>query len=492
MRRGVLCATLSSVALLSCAMPAQAVQQAFLVQNSGWMEPFYADPASQFKPLVAAVANAATRPGDRVHLLAFSQTSGANVSPRLLGTSTGSGAVAGSLQSLTLARKAGNVLADTDFREAVTKVISETFQSRPGIVWIFTNNKNSPGNDHATAARNRDFYKLLHLEPSITRTVVFPLRMPVQGKLFNAKGLMVYGLAYGKEAGDELNRMVAEGRLSKILTRPPARLKPVDQEGVRIVPESVLNTPNVVASLGSDKRTLVLDVAADKLVPEVRLKASLQNLFYPYVIANAEVEGQLRTATGTTALTVTPAAVAGLAPGANQPIEVRFTLPLAEVPSAWSSQAIAAMGKQVLMPMSVSLGLRNQRLAVPDTFKAEMDELFPGDPLSEVFVPPASVRSSSANVPVLVRLQYPLAPVLTIIGAVLALLVALAVFGLMATKTTRYPISVNGVRRNVVLKPFKSLSIQTDNGEIAGVIKRGFGRPEVTSVQPGHTLSVTQ
>lgn len=492
MKRDLLPATLASVVLLACALPAKAVQQAFLVQNSGWMEPFYADPASQFKPLVAAVAAAAARPGDRVHVLAFSQASGANVSPRLLGASTGSGAVAGSLQTLTLARKAGNVLADTDFKEAVTNVISETFQSRPGIIWIFTNNKNSPGNDPATAARNRDFYKLLHLEPSITRTVVFPLRMPVQGKLFSAKGLMVYGLAYGKEASDELNRIVAEGRLSKVLTRSPARLKPVDQEGVRIVPQSVLNTPNVAASLGSDKRTLILDVAADKLVPEVRLKASLQNLFYPYVIDKAEVDGQLRTAAGATALTVSPAAVAGLAPGASQAIEVRFTLPVSEVPSAWSSQAIAAMGKQVLMPMSVNLGLRDQRLAVPDAFKAEMNDLFPGDPLSEMFVPPSSVHSSSANVPVLVRVQYPLAPVLIIIGSLLTLLAALGAFSLMATKSTRYPILVNGVRRHVLLKPFKSLSIQTDDGQIAGEIRRGFGRPEVANIQPGHTLSVTQ
>ena len=492
MKPAVWCATFASVVLLLCAAPAKAVQQAFLVQNSGWMEPFYTDPASQFKPLVVAVANAAAGPGDQVHVLAFSQASGTNMSPRLLGTGTGPRTVAGSLQSLGIARKTGNVLADTDFREAVTKVIGETFQSRPGIIWIFTNNKNSPGNDPATAARNRDFYQLLHLEPSITRTVVFPLRMPVQGKLFTAKGLMVYGLAYGKEAGEELNRMVAEGRLSKVLTRPPARLKPVDQEGVRIVPEAVLNTPNMVASLGSDKRTLVLDVAADKLVPEVRLKASLQNLFYPYLIANGEVEGRLHTAAGSTALTVTPAAVADLAPGASQAIEVRFMLPLTEVPSAWSSQAIAAMGKQVLMPMSVSLGLRDQRLALPDSFRAEMDELFPGDPLSEVFVPPTSVRSSNANVPLLVRVQYPLTPVLTIVAAVLALLAALAAFALLAAKSTRYPIVVNGVRRHVVLKPFKSLSIQTDDGEAVGEVRRGIGRPQVASVQPGHTLSVVQ
>lgn len=490
MRPVVRFAALASAVFFLCVLPAKAVQQAYLVQNSGWMEPFYADPQSQFKPLVAAVANAAAGPGDRVHVLAFSQSSGSNVSPRLLGEGTGAKAVAGWVAPLALARKDSRALADTDFREAVTKTISQTFKSRPGIIWIFTNNKNSPGNDPATAARNRDFYRLLHLEPSITRTVVFPLRMPVEGKLFAAKGLMVYGLAYGKEAGEELNRMVAGGRLAKVLSHPPARLKPVDQDGVRIVPQSVLNTPNVTASMGSDKRTLVLDVDAAKLVPEVRMKASLQNVFYPYVIARASVDGQLHTSAGKSALTVLPAAVANLAPGASQAIEVNFKLPLEQVPSPWSRQAIAAMGKQVIMPMTVSLGLADQRLTLPDTFKTEMDDLFPGDPLSEVFVPPDSVRSSTALVPMVVRVQYPLTPVLVMVGSLLVLLLALASFGLLAAKSTRYPIVVDGVRRSVVLKPFKSLAIKTEDGELIGEIKRAFGRPQVSSVQPGHTLTV--
>ena len=481
---------LVSAVLCLFAVPASAVQHAFLVQNSGWMEPFYADPQSQFKPLIAAVASAAAKPGDKVVLLAFSQSSGSNVSPRLLGEGSGANSVAGWLAPLDLARKSPSALADTDFREAVTKTIGDTFKSRPGIIWIFTNNKNSPGNDPATAARNLEFYRLLHLEPSITRTVVFPLRMPVKGKHFAAKGLMVYGLAYGKEAGDDLNRIVADGRLSKVLTRPPARLKPVDQDGVRIVPEAVLNTPNVTASMGTDKRTVVLDVDADKLVPQVRLKASLQNLFYPYLIARANVDGQLRTTAGTSPLTVVPATVANLAPGASQAIEVSFKLPLEEVPSVWSSQAIAAMGKQVIMPMSVSLGLSNQRLALPATFKTEMEELFPGDQLSDVFVPPDSVRSSTTQVPLIVRVQYPLTPVLVLVGGVLALLLALAAFFLLAMKSTRYPVVINGVRRNVVLKPFKSLAIQTDDGQPVGEIKRGFGRPVVVKVEPGQTLSV--
>ena len=41
---------LSSVASLS-----HATQQAFLIQNSGWMEPFYQDSNSQFKPLINGV-----------------------------------------------------------------------------------------------------------------------------------------------------------------------------------------------------------------------------------------------------------------------------------------------------------------------------------------------------------------------------------------------------------------------------------------------------
>ena len=76
--------------LLAAAAPAHAaIQQAFLVQNSGWMEPFYVDGASQLKPLVAAVAQAAADADDTVHTLAFSQGTVGNASPRLLGSAKG-------------------------------------------------------------------------------------------------------------------------------------------------------------------------------------------------------------------------------------------------------------------------------------------------------------------------------------------------------------------------------------------------------------------
>ncbi|APW47682.1 hypothetical protein [Rhodoferax antarcticus] len=467
------------------------IQQAFLVQNSGWMEPFYSDPASQLKALVAAVAGAATSADDPVFTLAFSQSKGSNVSPALLASGRGTAAMGRDLAALTVARKGpGAALADTDFKEAISKTITGPFKAAPGIIWIFTNNKNSPDNDAQTAERNRDFYRLLHLEPSITKTLVFALKMPVQGKQFAARGLMVYALAYGKPAAEALDRIMAEGRLTRVLTQAPARLKPVDQDALRIVPVAVKDAPNVSASLGADQRTLVLDVEAAGLVPTVTLQAKLENLFYPYVIQRAGVEASLLGSAERTPVRVEPAVVQGLQPGAAQPVEVSFTLPMAQVPSAWSAQALAAMGKQVLLPMVVEMGLTGQQLTLSENFSAEMRELFPGDPISEVFTPPDSVRASLVRVPLLVRIQYPLLPVLALMGGLLLLVGGLVALGLASRSSKRYELVVDGNKRNVVLKPFASLAIKDGEGRLVGEIKRGLGRPQVLSVAEGHTLNL--
>ena len=54
----VLARCVGSAALALACAPALAVSHVFLVQNSGWMEPFYSDPASQYKPLVSALVMA--------------------------------------------------------------------------------------------------------------------------------------------------------------------------------------------------------------------------------------------------------------------------------------------------------------------------------------------------------------------------------------------------------------------------------------------------
>lgn len=476
-------------------MPALAagIQQAFLVQNSGWMEPFYTDPSSQLKALVAAVANAATGANDPVFTLAFSQSTTVNVSPSLLASSRGASDIGRQLSELNLARKGlGVTLADTDFKEAITKTITGPFKTEPGIIWIFTNNKNSPNNDTQTAARNRDFYRLLHLEPSITKTLVFPLKMPVQGKHYSALGLMVYALAYGKPAAETLDRIMTEGRLTRVLTFAPARLKPVDQDAVRIVPETVKNAPNVRVSLGADQRTLVLDVKATDLVPTVTLQAKLENLFYPYVIQRASVMATLQSNVQRTPVRVEPDFVQGLQPGAKQQVEVSFTLPIEQIPSAWSAQALKAMGKKVLLPLTVDLALTGQQLTMSNDFATELRELFPGDPISEVFTPPDSVRASQVRVPLLVRIQYPLTPVLVVMVTALVLVSVLFALVPALRSGKRYELVVDGHKRYIVLKPFSSIDIRSSEGRPVGKIKRALGRPQVLSVVEGHHLHLTE
>ena len=89
---------------------------------------------------------------------------------------------------------------EEDPAEAIASTIAGPFRAQPGILWIFTNNRNSPGNDPDTVKRNREFYDLVHVDPSITRSLAFPLKMPVEGAHYQATGLMVYALAYGEPA----------------------------------------------------------------------------------------------------------------------------------------------------------------------------------------------------------------------------------------------------------------------------------------------------
>lgn len=69
--------------------------------------------------------------------------------------------------------------------------------------------------------------------------MAYPLRMPVQGKHFNASGLMVYVLAYGEQAEAELNHLVKSGQMEKVFTQQPALLKPLDKEPVQLIPTGV-------------------------------------------------------------------------------------------------------------------------------------------------------------------------------------------------------------------------------------------------------------
>ena len=102
------------LAILAAGLPgtAYAIPQVVLVQNSGWMEPFYTDPKSAFKPLVTELVSSVVQPGDALVLAAFNQSLPGAPSPRGLlseqvDAGTAHGHVQAALRGLEMAHKPG-------------------------------------------------------------------------------------------------------------------------------------------------------------------------------------------------------------------------------------------------------------------------------------------------------------------------------------------------------------------------------------------------
>jgi hypothetical protein len=469
---------------------ASAAPQVFLVQNSGWMAPFYGDPNSNLKPLVNALMRAVTAPGEEIFVAAFSQATPENPSPLLVFPNDRGLNAEQAVAAIAPARKsASGALADTDFEEAVTRILAGPLQNRSAILWIFTNNKNSPNNSPETVRLNQEFYNLLHKEPAIVKTLVFPLKMPVKGNRYQANGLMVYALAYGREAEAHLDRLAREGRLGQVFTDPPARLKPLDRESVRLTPREIRNAPGISIGLDEDGRTVALDVEVSVRQPSVEILAGLENLFYPYLIETAEVSAKFSGEGWESPLTATPNLIRALSPGARQDIAVVLPIPLARIPSVWSPESLRSMGKRYTIPGTLEIALSGQTLSLAETFRNRLRDLFPGDPISEVFTPPLEVQSSVARIPFLIRVRYPVYPLWIIgLGGLLGLLLSLWLMARFWRR--RFVVRIDGRARTLTLTPWQTEILRGDKGEKIGEIRRGFFRAAVVFQAPGRRVEL--
>lgn len=465
-----------------------AVPQAFLVQNSGWMEPFYTDRDGQLIALVGKIIAAVADAGESVTVSTFNQAVPGNDSPSVIHAGPSGPTLTAALARIDVARRSEYALADTDFQEAVTKTVLGPLKAKPGIIWIVTNNKNSPHNSRETAQRNQEFYELLHHEPSIVRTVVFPVSMPVTGRIYRANGVMIYGLAYGADADARLVHLAA--RVRDLLGEAPARLKPLTHESVALIPVEVRNAPSTRVSMGRDGRTVVLDVDVSQRQPIVEISARVENQFYPYLIADAEVSARFGGRGWAKELEVTPKRLTGLAPAAAKEVTVALPIPLAQIPSVWSPAALGSAGKQYIIRGAIDVSLSDQRLQISPAFRARLADIFPGDPISEMFTPSQTVRSSSVTVPVLIRVTYPILPLVVVGAGGLVLATAAGAGLLMAAREKRFDVVIDGAARHMALKPFRSTTVRSPTGEVIGTLKRGLGRPTVSDVTKGHSITV--
>lgn len=444
---------IACAALAQC-VPASAVSHVFLVQNSGWMEPFYTDPASQYKPLIAELVMAVAQPGDAMVLASFNQGLPGAPSPKALlsfkfDPASARAQVVGALNGLQVARKPDSgAYADTDLNEAVGTSIRSALGGKPGLVWLFTNNRNSPNNDQQTAGRNREFYALIHRGSAITRALAFPLQMPVQGEHYRANGLMIYVFAVGEQGARELKALVASNAVAKVITEPAARLKPLDQDLVRLVPRKVSDAPGVSFSMAQGGM-LRADVAADARSPAAKIIWNLENTIYPYTIASAQIGARSRLGTEDRPIKLASGSVTALAPGKSAPLASQMELPVRQLPGKWSMAAVASAGSAYVMPGQIELQLTDQRLELSQAFRQRMAKLFPGDPLPDIFTPPAQIKSSVATLPLEVRVHYGVGPLVALIGAALALLGAMGAAALAFAKPRKALVTVEDELRTM-------------------------------------------
>jgi len=451
------------------------VLNVFMVQNSGWMEPFYVDGNSKFKPLVKAVIEKVSRKGDDVVVATFNQSVGGNVSPLLAYRGKDPGEIIKALQNIDLARKPGSsVYADTDFKEAIVGAISQYSPGRPCILWIFTNNKNSPQNSSETAAKNKEFYRWLQGEDNIKRIVAYTYPMPVKGKYYQANGIMIYALAYGKSANDLLEKLIA----NKLpFEDQPARLKPLNADAVTFVPTGVGKQGNFSASLAPDRTTLIIQFASSSKLEEAVINGVFRNDFYPYDIRSADVSMDIKFLGESHGIrsTIEPRQLSSVSTGKeSKSISVSIAIP--PLPDMWSHpEIIFKSGYQA--PAIMEFTLANQQLQISPEFLTRMNKLFPGDPLPDIFVPGASAKQSITSRPLVVKVGYPVWPLITL--AILGLLIVSAGVWFLAavTRSRKYTVIVDGMQKTYALKAFGECVLYSDRGDRVGKLKRGLGKP---------------
>ncbi len=453
------------------------VLNVFLVQNSGWMEPFYIDKSSEYKPLVAMVIDKVTRKGEEVVVATFNQSAGENRSPLLAYRGNVRNVTIKAIRDIPLARKPGEkAYADTDFKEAVIGAITQYSPGRPCILWIFTNNKNSPKNSPETAAKNREFYRWLQAEENIKRIVAYTYPMPVKGEHYQANGMMIYAIAYGKPANDAIERFIA----AKIpFEDRPARLKPLNADAVTFVPTGVANKGRFTASLGADQSTLVIQFDSSSKPEMAVINGVFRNDFYPFDIRSADISMDVKFRGESHGIEsgIEPRKLPPVSAGKESAaIAVKIGIP--PLPSMWSHpEIIIKSGYQAQAVMEFRLA--DQRLQLSPDFVRRMEQLFPGDPLPEIFVPGESAKQSVTSRPLLVKVEYPVWPLVLL--AILALTIFIGGMWLLTaiTRARKFTVVVDGMQKTYALKAFAECALYTDSGDRIGALKRGLGNPVI-------------
>jgi hypothetical protein len=133
--------------------------------------------------------------------------------------------------------------------------------------------------------------------------------------------------------------------------------------------------------------------------------------------------------------------------------------------------------------------LDEQQLTISKDFSKAMAELFPKDPLPDLFIPGDSAKKSVTTQALVIEVQYPSWPLLVLGGLALALLGGL-VGAIMLFRSERiFRVSIDGTQKTFGLRPFAEAVIKNAQGERVGVLKRGMGQASAV-LDKGKTCAV--
>ena len=462
---------LCSLVMLTGVARAQ-VPSLYLVQNSGWMEPFFTDRTSPFKPLLRALVDASHT--GRTIIASFNQDGQVpgHRSPEVAFDGPyAPGPVQSAIDGLTLAMRPGNHLADADFNGALARSLDEILDGKPGIVWVLTNNKNSRNNSPEIDRNTRDFAELIRSSPFLPFVAAYPVRMPVTGRLFTERGLIIYAIAYGESAAAALSRIVDSAAMRALFTDPPVRLKHLDQ--APLVFSATGADSGVVAQPGGG--VLLRGVPAAGGV--VRVTGSLHSDYYPETIVGADVALAWSALDGVAdpaalAAQVEPARLTRLEAGGQQG-DVTLVLHL---PAVARPRGLAGLlAETQVLNGSLQLRLSNMTMALGSGFTAKMGDIAALDQLPDVFADYQKVSAATAVIPVTIAVHFSPLPLILALCAAAVVVIGLPMLGLLVGRPRRYSVPVDGRGQVFTLRPFQSRTVALRNGQRLVVSGTVFG-----------------
>lgn len=457
-------------------------RQVLLVQNSGWMEPFFQDPQSPMMPLLGAFGEELAVGGQLV-VASFNQEGhiAGRRSPHVLYQGPfAAGAVQNALGGVDLPRRADGRYADADFQGALIGAISEHLEGRPGVIWMVTNNKNAPGNDPRVQENTRAYFQQLSESDSIGRLVAYPLRMPVQGRNYSENGLIIYGIGYGQQGAEMLEALVSRIDESGLFADPAVVLKPLDEVPLRFQP-SRTHPEHLRARWAGG--ALILEGLRGNRPETLLIEGRLVSDFYPHVIETADLRaawsGHSRGSaqSGMVQAEVSPSRLEGLAPvGDGTVVTIRLVTPAISRPSG-----LAGLREdRVDLVGWLGLDLDNVSLTLGGNFMQKMEALYGLDQLPSLFFDNREVSSGTAGIPVRISAHFPIMPlVLSIAGiAVGALLLAGLALWFTVPRTATVRVG-DSDERKVSLPPLRSQQLRDRTGRRVEVTMGLAGRPSV-------------